>query len=308
MRLLNHPLADPPPRRDKTGRRVARRRVWPRWVRPALRWGVAPALVLALAAGAWALWHDGWYGRQVAAAGRAALAATAEAGLAVEEILVEGRLHTPREAVLAAVASTRGAPLLGVDPAAVKARLETLPWVRAAAVERRLPGTVHVRLVERRPLAVWQRNGAFVLIDQHGKELGDDAVAWFAGLPLVVGDDANRHAADLLQLLAEEPALQRRVKAAIRVADRRWNLRFDTGAEAWLPEFDARAAWRELARIEQRHKVLDRMVSVIDLRLEDRLFLRRAPEAEPAHDDQPPAGAQTPAGTGPALPRRRRDT
>jgi oligopeptidase B len=42
-----------------------------------------------------------------------------------------------------------------------------LPWVRRASVERRLPDTIFVRLEERIPLALWQRQGRFVVIDSH---------------------------------------------------------------------------------------------------------------------------------------------
>ena len=40
--------------------------------------------------------------------------------------------------------------------------------MRSAAIERRLPGTLFVRLVERHPLAVWQHDGKQELIDRDG--------------------------------------------------------------------------------------------------------------------------------------------
>jgi hypothetical protein len=47
----------------------------------------------------------------------------------------------------------RGENLLGLDLARVKRDLELCPWIRTATVERWLPGTVRIRVAERKPLA-----------------------------------------------------------------------------------------------------------------------------------------------------------
>ncbi|MGE0716726.1 MAG: cell division protein FtsQ/DivIB [Alphaproteobacteria bacterium] len=281
MRILNHPIAPGGPRRDKTGRRVARRRVWPRWTRPAL---VAAGIFAAVSAAgiSWLAWKEGWAGEAAAHVAQRLVGAAAEAGLSVDEILVEGRLHTPREMILSAVEARRGTPLLSVDPSAVKERLEGLPWVRSAAVERQLPGTIYIRLVERRPMAVWQRRGQLVLIDHQGHELGDEGIEYFPRLPFIVGEDAQRVAADLVGMLAGEPALQGRVVAAIRVGGRRWNIRLDTGTEILLPEERAPEAWAEVAALDRSQRLLQRQISVIDLRDPSRINLRRAKDGSGA--------------------------
>jgi len=61
---------------------------------------------------------------------------------------------------------------IAVD-ALLKARLEAMPWVREAEIERLLPDTIFVRLDERQPLAFWQRQGKLVLIDRDGYEIYD---------------------------------------------------------------------------------------------------------------------------------------
>lgn len=290
MRVLNDPIAAPEPRRDKTGRRIARRRVWPRWLRPTALYS---ALALTIGGGITftaLAWQDGWFARQIAGIGHDLLQVTAHAGLAFDDVLVEGRLHTPREALLAAIGAGRGAPLLAVDPMLVKQRLESLPWVRAAAVERRLPGTVHVRLVERRPMAVWQRRGQLVLIDHQGHELGDEGIEYFPGLPFIVGEDAHRVAAELVAMLAGEPALQPRVVAAIRVGGRRWNMKLDNGIEIWLPETGSREAWAEVVGLDRNHRLLDRQITVVDLRDPGRISLRRQRDAASTEPAGKPAG------------------
>ncbi|MCH7555160.1 MAG: cell division protein FtsQ, partial [Proteobacteria bacterium] len=57
---------------------------------------------------------------------------------------------------------------------------------------------------------------------------------------------------------------------------RRWNLRLDNGVDVELPEAGINAAWRRLADIERRHRLLSRDITAIDLRLPDRLVVRPA--------------------------------
>ena len=230
---------------------------------------------------------SGWAGRQLDALAEGLGRASATAGLAVEEVFVEGRARSGRESLLNAVGVSLGDPILAFDPQAAKARLEELTWVRQATVERRLPSVLYLRLEERHPLALWQVEGRIAVIDETGTVIDGARPEDFAELTLVVGPDAPDHARALLTLLDSEPALRRQVIAAVRVGGRRWNLRFRGGTDVRLPESGAEAAWAQFARIERQHGVLQRDVESIDLRLPDRLVVRGAPEKnpEPADDD-----------------------
>jgi cell division protein FtsQ len=247
-----------------------RRRIFPRaWIRPMALGGAALVATAGAAGGLW------WKGDELRSH---ALAATATAGFAVREIRVEGREKTAKEAILRAVGAERGTPILAVSPAETRARLETLSWVKTASVERLFPDTVHIRLVERTPLALWQRQGKLHLIGRDGVVITSERLERFPGLLVVVGEDAPSHAARLVDMLKAEPELQKRVAAAVRVGGRRWNLRFDNGIDVQLPETNAAGAWTQLAKAERASSLLKRDVEVIDLRLPDRLVVRTAPE------------------------------
>ena len=270
-----------------------RRRRLPRRVRHAALW-------LLLVVGV-----VGCYGAIVATrtpVGQAALAegvdrivgATAAFGLVVSNIEVEGRETTDVATVMAALSAVRGTPILSVSPHRAKQQLEALPWVRSATIERRLPGTLFVRLAERRPLAVWQHGGIQQLIDQEGAVIPVDDLSRFARLPIVVGDDAAANAAALLGMLASEPELATRVTAAIRVGGRRWNLRIDDIIDVLLPEESAETAWSRLAELERANALLKRDVQTVDLRLPDRLVLRvnGAPARETPPGKKPHSGGK----------------
>ena len=237
-------------------------------------------VVLVATTGAIAfLWRSGAVASVIDQMHGAVIARSADMGMTVRAVLVQGRDETPRESILAALGVARGQPLFAFDPAAAKDRLERLGWVREAAVERRFPGTIAVRIVERRPLALWQRDGKLALVDDTGTVIKQDDIAHFASLPIVVGDDAPRHAAALLAMLASEPRLKARVSAAVWVSDRRWNLHLDNGIDVRLPEDRPEAAWARLADLDRSSGLLRRDLIAIDLRMNNRLILQLPPAA-----------------------------
>jgi len=215
--------------------------------------------------------------------------------LTVQDIAIEGRTMTPPGQLRTALGVAVGDPLLGFSLDDSRARIERLTWVEHATVERRLPGTIVVTLVERRPFAVWQSGGRFQLIDRAGQVVAEqdpakDAAA-FSLLPLVVGPGAPEAAAALLDQLASLPLLRSRVVAAIRVGERRWNLRLTTGTDVLLPEGYELAAMTRLLELHASQALLDRPVQVLDMRGGDRLVVRPGPSAPtvPAPPSRKPA-------------------
>jgi cell division protein FtsQ len=253
--------------------RRPRRRRLPRHVRYAALWSL-PLVIVAGCYGVGVAGRMPVVASMLADAADRLVAVSAVCGLVVADIEVEGRETTSAATIMAALGAARGTPILAVSPSRAKEHLESLPWVRSATIERRLPGTLFVRLVERRPLAVWQHGGKQELIDRDGEVIPVTDLSPFARLPTLVGEDAAPHATRLIDMLAGEPELAARVTAAIRVGDRRWNLRVDNMTDVLLPEEDPAGAWSRLAQLERTNNLLKRDVQTVDLRLPDRLVLR----------------------------------
>ncbi|HUC61530.1 MAG TPA: cell division protein FtsQ/DivIB [Alphaproteobacteria bacterium] len=257
------------------------RRLHPRALRYAGRGAALIALLALIGGGAW-LWKSGAVLDAYRTSVTATLDASARLGLKVEDVTVEGRYETPEPALLAALGVKRGTPLLGVDLDAACARLEALPWVRTASIERRWPHLLFVHIDERVPLALWQSGGKIVLIDTSGTAIPGADVRRYAKLPMVVGPGANKAAPALLAMLAEVPSLARRVDAAVWVSNRRWNLHFQDGIDVRLPETAPEAALARLVEYEAKDRLLERDIVMIDMRLPDRLIVRLAPGAATA--------------------------
>lgn len=239
----------------------------------------AAAAVLLVLGGSALLWRSGLIHDAAGDAQSWAVAASVDAGLAVDEIFVVGRSHVSLEHLRGALAVERGDAILVLDLDAARARLEALSWVAAASVERRLPDTLYVRIVERRPLALWQHQGRMTVVGDRGTLLTDETLERFASLPLVVGDGAPQALPVLLSVMADEPEIAARITAASWVGRRRWTLNIDDRIKVKLPEHGLAAAWQRLARLQRRDGVLDRALAILDLRHADRLVIRPAEDA-----------------------------
>ncbi|TCZ63332.1 FtsQ-type POTRA domain-containing protein [Roseicella aquatilis] len=224
--------------------------------------------------------------------GAAELAAAS--GLQVKEVVVEGMHHTPPELVREALGVRRGDPILGFDPQFAREQLEQIAWVGNAHVARQLPGTIRVKLEERQPFAIWQREGKFSVIDREGKVVATENIGAFGRLPLIVGAGADRAAAPMVDALRGAPEVQERVHALVRVSERRWNLRLRNGADVLLPEGQEVAAIARLAELQAKQALMDRPLLAIDLRLPDKLVLRLPPGQAPAEG---PPGQKAQGGT-----------
>lgn len=257
----------------------ARRRQQPRWHGYALKLGVAVVLVSGLGVGmGWAS-KSGMIDRAWEATATGIEQASVRAGLRVDEVLVAGRNETLSDDLLIALDVERGMPILSIDLLEARDRVTALPWVKAARVERRLPDTIYVEITERVPLALWQREGVFTLIDQDGDPIHGRSVRRFGHLPIIVGEGAPERARAALVMLSAEPALARRVKALTWIGNRRWTVLLQEGISVELPENEPAGAWARLASLERERGVLKADVHTVDLRVPDQLIFRTTPEA-----------------------------
>ena len=268
-------------------RRSQRRpRVVPFWRTRTALFAVGAVLAGVIGGCGWLAWQQGIPQRLADDAMRSVIRGSSHLGFAVRDVFVVGRESTPKGALLDALAVKRGSAILAVDLEAARNRLQALPWVREASVRRVLPDTIVVEIVERRPLALWQYQKKFALIDEEGQVIIRDDVGPFNKLMVVVGEDAPANATALVRMLASEPDMMSRVKAAVRVGGRRWNVHLADGIDIKLPEQDPGHAWRRLAEYQRAHGVLDKDVRVLDLRFPDRLVIQPGePAAEGKTDN-----------------------
>jgi cell division septal protein FtsQ len=104
------------------------------------------------------------------------------------------------------------------DLGAARRRLALVPGVVSAGIQRRLPGTLEIVVVEAAPVALAPRSGGMALLDSSGNVLPFDPAVTAPDLPVAASVD-RRVARVLARVQEHEPALFARVRTAWRVRD-----------------------------------------------------------------------------------------
>jgi cell division protein FtsQ len=207
------------------------------------------------------------------------------AGLRIETIALTGNQHVSREEVLATAGITGTTSLVFLDVEQARERLKSNPWIADATVLKLYPRELQISIKEREAFALWQKEGVVSVIADDGTVLEPYVAPRLIRLPLVVGVGAERRAKELLSLLNRHPAMRDFVRASVLVGERRWNLRLKNGIEVRLPESGAAAALERLATLDGEKNLITRDVTIVDLRLADRVTVRLSEAAAQARMD-----------------------
>jgi cell division septal protein FtsQ len=227
---------------------------------------------------------------------RGFLAVSDAAVLRIDRILVRGNQRTSAAQIQSAIGGLRGENLLFTDLADWRRRLIASPWIRDAAFKRTLPSTVEVIVSEREPLGIGRVKDRLFLVDERGK-LIDEYGPQYGEFDLPIIDGLQP-----VDRFVEGPELDPRGELAARVI---LALRARPSVASHLSQVDVSDAHnaalivdndpaliyvgedRFLARLESylglsaalRERVAG--IDYVDLRFDDRIFVRPAGKSRP---------------------------
>jgi cell division protein FtsQ len=207
--------------------------------------------------------------------------AVGRAGFTVKRVDVKGIQRMDSKPVYRIALDQQSMAMPLVDVHAIRGKLLQYGWVKDARVSRRLPDTLVIDIVERKPAALWQDKQRLALIDAEGVVLDRVPVDQMPDLPLLIGPGANDQAQELNRLLASAPTLKPQLASANWIGKRRWDLSFQTGEVIALPEGEApaRQALARFAKMDRSAGLLGRGLVRFDLRIPGKMIVRlqRAP-------------------------------
>jgi cell division protein FtsQ len=213
--------------------------------------------------------------------------------LRVSRIVVRGNERLPAAHVEALVAGMVGENILQVD--FEKYRLHALesPWIASVTLWRQLPSTIEVRVVERTPMAIARLGQQLFLVDDAGVIIDEyDARYRHFDLPIVDGllrspsnrepvadADRVRLTGAVLAAIAGRPDLRARLSQVDVSRAHDAAVMFDSDS-VWLHLGEERFLERLTAYLELAPTLRERFAGIdyIDLRFEDRIFVRSAGE------------------------------
>lgn len=150
------------------------------------------------------------------------------------------------------------------------------PWIKNLSIKREIPNTLIVNIEEFIPFAIWKTDNDIHLIDEEGKivPISDRDVRKFLYLIVIAGDEAKENIYSLFNMLSSNPTLFSRIKSALFIGKRRWNLELDNGIIIKMPEEDILKAWDRLDKILSINgSEID--IKSIDLRNSDRIYIEK---------------------------------
>ena len=200
-----------------------------------------------------------------------------KANLTLEQITVEGRNRIGLDELNEALSGViRGMPIFDISLTDIQKKLKDLPWVKTVVVERHLPSILYIKIIEKEPIAVWQNNKKYLPLDEEAHPIQDSETHLPDNLLLVVGQDAPIHTPALLKALNNYPDIREKVRSAVRIGQRRWNLNLNEvdGITVKLPEADIEGALSRLNLAIERDKILKRDLQLIDLRPTERIRIQ----------------------------------
>ena len=197
----------------------------------------------------------------------------ADAGFAIGEISITGQTLTSEQAIFDALGIEPRTSTVSFDVEAARQRISELPAIASVSVRKGYPGDVLVTVTEKEPVARWRVDGVTFVVDAQGEQIGEDFGA-YGDLPLVVGDGAADDALVMIRAIEQYPTLTKGLVALSRIADRRWDLIYDTGLRVQLPELGTAQALQHLTNYQANYQLLDRDITLIDLRVDGLVAVR----------------------------------
>jgi cell division protein FtsQ len=271
-----------PPRVLLRGERARRRGQFRVETRAPRGLGMALAVVLILAAFAVGAVRGGQYAAFVKAEGGVGDFVARQLGFGVKVVTISGIARLDEKEVLdiAGISPKSSVPFFDVDDA--RARLERAPLVESVGVRKYYPNRVVIDIVERGPVALWQRDGEVSIVAEDGAALDELKDARLNNLPFVVGAGANKRLKEYLGILDAAEELRPKIEAGVYVSERRWNLRMKSGLDVKLPENDPASAMATLLKLERDGHILEKDILYLDLREPSRVFARLSSDAADA--------------------------
>ena len=195
-------------------------------------------------------------------------------GFKVEEVFVEGRKRTVVQDIQRFLQDVRDRSVFRLNLQDVLKRVEDLPWVRSAVVQRFLPNVLYIRICEREPVAMWtSAENKHYIIDKDGTSILPVAnfnhPEWRT-LLRIVGEQAPLHVLELHKALNLVQKLQNEISYAAFLRSGRWNLYFKQGLCLKLPEGEVIFGLQRFLGLRAR---IPKNVKVVDLRARDSVLM-----------------------------------
>lgn len=202
-----------------------------------------------------------------------------DARFAIRHVEIAGTQHTSRGDLDALKNRYAGKNLFHIDIDRLRHEVVSLPWVSRVEIEKKLPDTLRILVVERVPVALAQTDNGIAYVDEHGNAFAELSPAvGDPDLPVITGAggaDLARCVAVLRQLRAQDVELYARVSEVQPLPPNGFAF-FDRQLRApiYANESDLPAKWRDFYAIAAAEQFGPGEIAYADLRFDGRVVVK----------------------------------
>lgn len=188
-------------------------------------------------------------------------------GFTINNIQILGIKNIPKETIIKIVNNENKSNILNVNLLNIYNNLKKNDWVEELYIERVLPNTIKISIIEKEAIGIWQYEMSNKLITKNGEIISTANINKFKiDLPIIHGNDANKNANSILKILETNKVLTKNIWSLDYINNRRWNLHFKQGIIVLLPSEGVLRAWNEIIKLQKNYDVLNLGLTELDLR------------------------------------------
>jgi len=265
-----------PSRRDPAPSRVAYR-LQRLWLTPVFRMFMRLGLPVALVVGLIGGWFSQPENREILYEKSAELRRSVEERpeFMVKLMAIDGATPSIGDDIREIVPVDFPVSSFDLDLPGIHDRIAELDAVERVDVRIRAGGILQVEIIERTPAAVWRVGQDLELLDAVGHRVAViSSRLERADLPLLAGEGAEKHVPEALALLAAAEPVRGRVRGLVRIGNRRWDVVLDREQRILLPDHNPIPAFEQVMALVQTRDLLERDITVVDMRNQNRPTLR----------------------------------
>ncbi len=192
----------------------------------------------------------------------------------IKEVHIAGHKYTKEKAIVERLGDVWDRSLVSLNTFEAQRKIESLPWILRADVQRVFPHGLNIYVEEREPIGRFVTLSGTYVFDKLGVLIEKAKVGSHFELPIYEGSKAPQAANELREILTKFDDLQPLIVRFQRVDQRRWTLILHNEMKVLLPENRLEGALSRLRALQAQHNILNRELAHIDLRLKDRITLR----------------------------------
>ena len=196
-------------------------------------------------------------------------------GFGLRNIYITGDNNLQKKDILKIINDKEYKTIFDVDLFKIHNNLLLNEWIETVKIERTLPSSLKIQIIEKKPVAIWQTKLGYKLITEDGSIISNTNVTTFKNrLPIIIGEGANKNAFSILKILRKKPDLYNNVWSISYINKRRWNVHLKQGLIVLLPRKKIHAAWTKINFLQRKYKILDIGLTEIDIRNQDQVFAK----------------------------------